>query len=114
MGLTAEDVDLAVIGGLHSRAARGAAGAAGLDGTPIADDLAQSVGNTGSCQTLLTLANALDSAAPGQIIMVLNLADGVDVAGAAMEHGLLHIDLSRAVPESVVQTIKINTGGGST
>lgn len=38
------------------------------------------------------------------------LADGVDVAGAAMEHGLLHIDLARAAPEQVVQTIKINTG----
>lgn len=38
------------------------------------------------------------------------LADGVDVAGASMEHGLLHIDLRREVPETVVQTIKITTG----
>jgi HSP20 family molecular chaperone IbpA len=37
------------------------------------------------------------------------LADGVDVAGAKMENGLLHIDLKRSVPESVVQTIKITT-----
>lgn len=37
------------------------------------------------------------------------LADGVDVAGAKMENGLLHIDLKRSVPESVVQTIKIQT-----
>ena len=35
------------------------------------------------------------------------LADGVDVAGASMEHGLLHIDLVRAVPDRVVQTISI-------
>ena len=42
------------------------------------------------------------------------LADGVEVAGAAMEHGLLHIDLRRAVPDAVVQTIQIQTGGGST
>lgn len=35
------------------------------------------------------------------------LADGVDVAGAQMEHGLLHVDLRRAVPEPVVQTIPI-------
>jgi len=35
------------------------------------------------------------------------LAEGVEVAGASMEHGLLHIDLRRAVPDSVVQTIKI-------
>lgn len=36
------------------------------------------------------------------------LADGVEVQGAATENGLLHIDLKRAVPESVVQTIRIN------
>ena len=36
------------------------------------------------------------------------LAEGVDVAGATMENGLLHIDLERSVPEAVVQTIKIN------
>ncbi len=38
------------------------------------------------------------------------LADGVEVAGAALEHGLLHIDLHRAVPDVVVQTIPISTG----
>lgn len=38
------------------------------------------------------------------------LADGVDVAGAALVDGLLHIDLSRAAPDSVVQTIRIDKG----
>ena len=38
------------------------------------------------------------------------LADGVDVAGAAMENGLLHIDLRRAVPDKIVQTIRIEKG----
>ena len=41
------------------------------------------------------------------------LADGVDVAGAEMENGLLHVDLTRVVPDSVVQTIKIQTGATS-
>ncbi|RME17679.1 MAG: heat-shock protein Hsp20 [Alphaproteobacteria bacterium] len=36
------------------------------------------------------------------------LADGVEVTGAALENGLLHIDLERAEPERVVQTIRIN------
>ncbi|TCO72125.1 Hsp20 family protein [Rhodovulum euryhalinum] len=36
------------------------------------------------------------------------LADGVEVSGATMENGLLHVDLERAVPESVVQTIRIH------
>lgn len=35
------------------------------------------------------------------------LAEGVEVAGASMENGLLHIDLRRAVPEAIVQTIRI-------
>ncbi|TCM88007.1 Hsp20 family protein [Rhodovulum steppense] len=37
------------------------------------------------------------------------LADGVEVTGATMENGLLHVDLERLVPESVVQTIRIRT-----
>ena len=35
------------------------------------------------------------------------LAEGVEVGGASLDHGLLHIDLQRAAPESVVQTIRI-------
>ena len=35
------------------------------------------------------------------------LAEGVEVAGAMLENGLLHVDLRRAVPETVVQTIRI-------
>ena len=38
------------------------------------------------------------------------LADGVEVGEALMENGLLHIDLKRAQPETVVQTINIKKG----
>lgn len=38
------------------------------------------------------------------------LADGVEVAGAQLENGLLHLDLHRQQPESVVQTIQISKG----
>jgi HSP20 family molecular chaperone IbpA len=37
------------------------------------------------------------------------LADGVEVANAKLENGLLHVELTRAIPETVVQTIKIAT-----
>ncbi len=40
------------------------------------------------------------------------LADGVEVDGATMENGLLHVDLMRSVPETVVQTIPIKIGEG--
>jgi HSP20 family molecular chaperone IbpA len=43
------------------------------------------------------------------------LADGVDVGEAVMENGLLHVDLSRHQPDTVVQTVRIRTAaGGST
>ena len=35
------------------------------------------------------------------------LADGVEVANASMENGLLHIDLKRHQPDTIVQSIKI-------
>jgi len=38
------------------------------------------------------------------------LADGVEVGEALIKNGLLHIDLTRAEPEQVVQTIKIKSG----
>lgn len=37
------------------------------------------------------------------------LADGMEVAGASIELGLLNIDLCRALPETVVQTIRIRS-----
>lgn len=38
------------------------------------------------------------------------MADGVEVAGAEMENGLLHVDLKHLQVEKAVQTIKINRG----
>ncbi|MAC77686.1 MAG: heat-shock protein Hsp20 [Rhodobacteraceae bacterium] len=45
-----------------------------------------------------------------QFQRVFVLADGVEVGEARMENGLLHVDLTRAVPEPVVQTIRIRKG----
>lgn len=38
------------------------------------------------------------------------LAEGVEVTGARLENGLLHVDLARAAPETVVRTIEIRKG----
>ncbi|TYP60476.1 HSP20 family molecular chaperone IbpA [Stutzerimonas stutzeri] len=40
------------------------------------------------------------------------LADGVEVTSAAMENGLLHIDLRRVNPQQVVKTIPISRKQG--
>lgn len=39
------------------------------------------------------------------------LADGVEVTGAKLDNGLLHVDLRRNAPEPVVRTIAIDRGG---
>jgi HSP20 family molecular chaperone IbpA len=39
------------------------------------------------------------------------LADGLEVDGATLEHGLLHIDLFRPEPEKRVKQIPIQTAG---
>lgn len=39
------------------------------------------------------------------------LADGVKVDGALLEHGLLHIDLARPEPDTLVKRIPIRTAG---
>lgn len=38
------------------------------------------------------------------------LADGMEVIAASLENGLLHVDLERARPETVVQTVQITRG----
>ena len=39
------------------------------------------------------------------------LADGMDVTGASLEHGLLHIDVMRPEPARLVRDIPIRTTG---
>lgn len=40
------------------------------------------------------------------------LAEGIEVAGAALDNGLLHIELARPVSEPAVRTIQIDTRNG--
>lgn len=42
------------------------------------------------------------------------LAEGIEVKGASLDSGLLHIELQRPIPEVRVKTIKIENAGGNT
>ena len=46
-----------------------------------------------------------------QFLRSFVLADGIEVTSAALENGLLRIDLARPAAETVVRTIEIKTGG---
>lgn len=41
------------------------------------------------------------------------LADGMEVAGAELEHGLLHIDVRRPEPRRTIRQVPIRTAGGA-
>jgi hydroxymethylglutaryl-CoA synthase len=78
-GVEADAVDVVAVTGMHARAAKALAGRLGAANAKVADDLAATVGNTGSAHAQLVLANVLENAAPGQVIALVVLADGVEV-----------------------------------
>ena len=77
-GIEADRVDRLVVAGTHGRANKAAAKKLGVPADRVVDDLAATVGNPGAAQPALLLASALDTAGPGQVIVLLMLADGAD------------------------------------
>ncbi len=79
-GITAPALDRLIVAGPHARACKRVAGSAGAKPDAVADDLGGTIGNPGTAQAGLLLADALDHAAPDQLIALVSLADGCDVS----------------------------------
>ena len=77
-GLTESDVDHAVVTGLHGRATKSAARGLGVGEGVLVPDLAGSIGNLGAAHFGVALCDVLERADPGQVVVVLSLADGAD------------------------------------
>jgi hydroxymethylglutaryl-CoA synthase len=77
-GLTESDVDHAVVTGLHGRATKSAARGLGVGDGVVVPDLTGSIGNLGAAHFGVALCDVLERAQPGQIVVVLSLADGAD------------------------------------
>ncbi len=77
--LTPADVTSVAVAGLHGRAVKSLAGRLGVDETARVDDLAGSVGGTGTAHPMLLLASMLEAASPGDVLALVALADGADV-----------------------------------
>src|SRR4029077_9976931 len=77
--LAPDQVDRLIVTGMHARAVRGIAGRLGASKAATAEDLAATVGNTGTAHAALLLTNALETSEPGQVIALVVLADGGDV-----------------------------------
>jgi 3-hydroxy-3-methylglutaryl CoA synthase/uncharacterized OB-fold protein len=74
-----EQVDRLIVTGLHARAVRALGGKLGATNAKPVEDLATTVGNTGAAQAGVLLTSALETAAPGELIALVVLADGADV-----------------------------------
>jgi 3-hydroxy-3-methylglutaryl CoA synthase/uncharacterized OB-fold protein len=101
-GLVADQVDQVVITGSHARAANRLGGKLGVaDRASASSPLTGAVGFTGAAQPALSLAAALDAASPGQVIALVVLADGADVAVLRTTDELAAGRPSRAVADLV-------------
>lgn len=74
--LTPAEVDRLIVAGLHTRAVRRAVAATGVRPEAVSPDLTSAIGNPGTAQPGIALADALDRAEPDQTILLVVLADG--------------------------------------
>ena len=90
-GVAAAEVDHLIVAGLHARAARAVAKAVGTRPEALVDDRTAALGNPGTAQPGLLLADVLDRVEPGQVVVLVTLADAAEVAVfRATEHVLAH------------------------
>lgn len=78
-GITADQVDHFIVSSLHARAAKRVAAGAGVRAEAVVDDRSSAIGNPGAAQAGILLADVLDRARPGEVIVLLSMADGADV-----------------------------------
>ena len=74
--LTPGQVDHFIVAGLPARAVRRVSRSAGVDAGAIVADRTDSIGNAGTAQPGILLADVLDRADPGETVVLLVLADG--------------------------------------
>ena len=97
-GLTPSQVDVLVVAGSHTRAVRAFARNAGVE--HVADDLTTRIGGAATAQPGLLLADSLDRATPGQVIVLVVLADG---ATTVVLRATEAISAGRSIPTVAAQ-----------
>jgi 3-hydroxy-3-methylglutaryl CoA synthase/uncharacterized OB-fold protein len=75
-GLTPGQVDHLIVAGLPARAVSRTVRAAGVPAEAVADNGAARIGNAGTAQPGIVLADVLDRAGPGETVLLVVLADG--------------------------------------
>jgi hydroxymethylglutaryl-CoA synthase len=100
-GLTAGQVDHLIVAGLPARAVARTVRAAGVPAEAVTDSLAARIGNAGTAQPGILLADVLDRAGPGETVLLVVLADGATALALRTTEALA----SRRQPQPVAAQI---------
>jgi 3-hydroxy-3-methylglutaryl CoA synthase len=109
-GIGVEDVDHLVVAGLAERAVAAVVTATGVASERVVDRLTAKIGNPGAAQPALLLAAALEQARPGETIVVLSLADGVDAIALRTTEALAGYAPARPIASQVAGGAPITYG----
>jgi 3-hydroxy-3-methylglutaryl CoA synthase len=109
-GLAVEDVDVLVVSGLAERAVSAVAASCGVAAERVLERETATIGNPGAAQPALLLAAALEQARPGQTIVLLSLADGVDAVVLRTTDALARYVPSRPVAEQIAAGAPVSYG----
>lgn len=96
-----------IVTGVHARAVGVVRVGLGVQPGVVADDLTSAIGNAGAAASSLVLCDVLDRAGTNEIIVQINLADGVDVFVWKTTSALASFRESRTTP-----TVRAQIDGG--
>jgi hydroxymethylglutaryl-CoA synthase len=99
--LVPSQVQHLVIAGLHPRIARRVAELAGIPADAVVDDLSTRIGNPGTAQAGVVLADVLDRAEPKENILVVVLGDGVGALMLRTTTSLIRARCRRPVSQQI-------------
>ena len=99
--LEAASINRVIVAGTHGRAVNAFTKTLTLDAGATVDNLATTVGNPGTAQAGLLLAATLESAAPGEVIALVSLADGADVLIFRVTDAITQYRATRPVAEQI-------------
>jgi hydroxymethylglutaryl-CoA synthase len=109
-GVSVDQVDQVAVTGMHGRAVKALVRKLGVDAGVVADDLSTTVGQTGTAHPGLVLAAMLEKARPGQVVVVVALADGADVLVLRTTDSLSSWTPARTVADQVASATDLSYG----
>ena len=108
--ISSDDVDHLAVTGMHSRAVRRNRGLFGVASEKMVDDLADTVGNTGTAHGALMLASVLEDAGPNEIIVLVVLADGVEAVVLRTTEAIVEHPAKAAVSAQIATGAPVSYG----